>query len=151
MRHLVTFRSKPTHKTDIQALAVGQKQKINKWRLRLYLSKKWFLCPILTQKFILIELESRSLSLKARCQQDHFPSKGSRRGSYFFSLGSSWHSLAGRSLHLHGTLLSVSSSLLGWLVLAGHWDQLYPGSHFKCLYWHTAQFSHLKWITGWLL
>lgn len=45
MRHLVTFRSKSTHKTDIQASAVGQKQKINKWRLRLCLLKKGFLCP----------------------------------------------------------------------------------------------------------
>lgn len=45
MRHLVTFRSKPTHKTDIKALAVGQKQKINKWRLRLCLLKKGFLRP----------------------------------------------------------------------------------------------------------
>lgn len=136
MRHLVTFRSKPTHKTDIQASAVGQKQKINKWRLRLCLLKNDSCAPILNQKFVPTELESTSLSLKARCQQDHFPSKGSQRDSC-------WHSVAGTPwLAPHGWQEPPSSwhsavcvvFLAGWLVLAVRCHQLHPGSHFKCLY-----------------
>lgn len=149
MRHLVTFGSMltTTHITDTQALSVGQKQKTpNKWKLRLCLLKKWFLCPHSEP-----EMYSLSWSWKAEVwvrKQGVVSratlSKGSRRGSWLLLASrSSWHSLASRSPTVRSASIFRAFSCLCLFpcVTVSPGCQLPlatpPVLIFKWLYWYT--------------